>query len=434
IAISNDSAYELDETIAITLSNVVGGATLGTSSATLTITDDDIAVPGTLALSPATYSVSESGATATITVTRTGGSDATVSVNYATTDDSATAGSDYTSASGTLSWLHGDSAAKTFAITISDDGSYEPSELVSLGLSAVTGGATLGISSGTLTITDNDAVPGTLSLNNTAYTVAENGTSATITVSRTGGSDGAVSVGYTTSNGTATAGSDFTTTSGTLSWGNGVSGDMTFDIPITDDAVYESDETVMISLNTFTGGATAGTSSATLNITNDDPLPNAAPNTPTLISLANNSVGVDGSSVTFEWNRVTDPDGDTVSYQLHYCTDAGFTTGCGSPPVVASFSMQGLLGGGMGLAILGMVAAGNRRQRLIQTVAMMTMVLILSACGGEPEAEPPAANSSVASQTVAGLAPGTTYFWKVVASDGNGGSSESEVRSFTTIN
>ena len=77
-----------------------------------------VAQPGTIALTSATYSVGEAGPTVTITATRTGGSDGAVSVDYATSDGTATAGSDYTAASGTLNWSDGDAANKTFNISI----------------------------------------------------------------------------------------------------------------------------------------------------------------------------------------------------------------------------------------------------------------------------------------------------------------------------
>jgi hypothetical protein len=68
----------------------------------------------------------------------------------------------------------------------------------------------------TIALTPAPTTSGTLQFSNTTYSQSENGTSATITVTRTGGSSGAASVQYATSNGTATAGSDYTATSGTL--------------------------------------------------------------------------------------------------------------------------------------------------------------------------------------------------------------------------
>ena len=118
-------------------------------------------VPGTLQLSAATYSVNENVGTATITVSRTGGSSGAVGVNYATSNGTATAGSDYTAASGTLNWADADAANKTFTVPIIDDAATEASETVNLTLSAPTGGATLGTpSTAVLTITDNDTPTG----------------------------------------------------------------------------------------------------------------------------------------------------------------------------------------------------------------------------------------------------------------------------------
>lgn len=113
--------------------------------------------------------------------------------------------------------------------------------------------------------------PGTLALDNTAYSIAENGGSATIAVTRSGGSTGAVSVSYATSNATATAGGDYTIANGTLNWADGDSASKTFTVPILDDLAREPDETVTITLSNVIGSATLGTASATLAITNDDP-------------------------------------------------------------------------------------------------------------------------------------------------------------------
>lgn len=111
--------------------------------------------------------------------------------------------------------------------------------------------------------------PGALTFSSTTFTAGENG-SATITVSRVGGSDGAVSVGYATSNGTATAGSDYTAASGTLNWVDGDATDKTYTVSITTDSSDEDNETVINTLSSPTGGASLGTSTATLTIVDDD--------------------------------------------------------------------------------------------------------------------------------------------------------------------
>jgi len=82
-----------------------------------------------------------------------------VTVNYATGDGSATAGSDYTATSGTLAFGDGE-AAKSFSVPILEDSVYEGNETVNLTLSGPGGGASLGAqSSAVITITDNDSIP-----------------------------------------------------------------------------------------------------------------------------------------------------------------------------------------------------------------------------------------------------------------------------------
>jgi hypothetical protein len=113
---------------------------------------------------------------------------------------------------------------------------------------------------------------GIVQFSNASYTVGENAGVATITVNRSGGGDGAVSVSYATSDGSATAGSDYTSASGTISWANGEQGPKSFDVPIIDDGTYEGNETINLSLTNATGGATLGTqTSAVLNILENDP-------------------------------------------------------------------------------------------------------------------------------------------------------------------
>ncbi|MEN8216336.1 MAG: leucine-rich repeat domain-containing protein [Pseudomonadota bacterium] len=111
-----------------------------------------------LQLSSATYSLAENGGQATITVTRTGNSDGAVSIDYATSDYTATAPDDYTHTSGTLNWNDGDDADKTFTIAITDDSQAESDETFTVSLGNPTGGAQLEIpDTAVVTITDNDS-------------------------------------------------------------------------------------------------------------------------------------------------------------------------------------------------------------------------------------------------------------------------------------
>ncbi|MDX6696556.1 MAG: trimeric autotransporter adhesin [Blastocatellia bacterium] len=145
------------------------------------------------------------------------------------------------------------------------------SSLYSINLS--TGQATLiGQIGGTEAILGIAIAPaGTVAVNNvTPTSVAENAGSVTVTVTRSGDTSSSASVSYTTQDGTATAGSDYTTTSGTLFFNPGET-TKTFNVPIIDNAVAESSETFSILLSNASNGFTFGTSNPyTITITDND--------------------------------------------------------------------------------------------------------------------------------------------------------------------
>jgi len=99
--------------------------------------------PGAIQFSSSTYGGAE-GAATTITVTRESGSAGAVSVNYSTAGGTATSGTDFTPANGTLSWADGDASSKTFTVTALEDALTESTETVAVRLTSPAGGASLG--------------------------------------------------------------------------------------------------------------------------------------------------------------------------------------------------------------------------------------------------------------------------------------------------
>src|SRR5688500_8519603 len=89
----------------------------------------------TISFSDPTYSVSETGVTATILVKRAGDLSGSVTVDYSTADGTATAGDDYEAVSGTLFWADGDESVQSFTIPIIDDTIAEGGESVNVVLS-----------------------------------------------------------------------------------------------------------------------------------------------------------------------------------------------------------------------------------------------------------------------------------------------------------
>lgn len=113
--------------------------------------------------------------------------------------------------------------------------------------------------------------PSQFSFSAANYSGAEGSGQATITVVRQNNTSGPATVDYATSNGTATAGQDYTTTAGTLNFADGQSS-LTFQVPIINDTLAEGDETVGLALSNPTGpGAVLGAqSTATLTVVDND--------------------------------------------------------------------------------------------------------------------------------------------------------------------
>jgi hypothetical protein len=118
------------------------------------------------------------------------------------------------------------------------------------------------------------AVPGDISFVSNAYSVSESNSSAAIGIARTGGSWGAVSVDFSTSGGTASAGNDYTSVSQTVSWLDGEVGVKTLSIPIKSDTLVEGGETVNLTLSNVTGGALLLQPSVSILTINEPPYQN----------------------------------------------------------------------------------------------------------------------------------------------------------------
>ena len=134
----------------------VGPTQVGTLSAARFV-DDGTTFPGIIGLITTNQTVAEATATVVFTVRRTGGSDGSVSVHYATAAGQALTGSDFQDASGTLSWDDGDTSDRFITINLIDDAEVEGDENFSLTLSEPTGGATLAASQAVTNIANDDS-------------------------------------------------------------------------------------------------------------------------------------------------------------------------------------------------------------------------------------------------------------------------------------
>jgi azurin len=303
IPILNDTIFESSETFTVALSAPTGGMTLGSpTTSTVTITDND-----GISFSIANVAVNEAAGTATLTVTKTGVTSMTHAVNYATANGTASAGSDYTAASGTLTFAPAE-MTKTFTVAITNDTVYEGNETFAINLSAPTNGAVIGTGSATVTLQDNDPAP-SFSIN--SVSVNETAGSATLTVTKSGSTVLTHAVSYASANGSATAGADYTAVSGTLSFTSGETS-KTITVSILDDTLYESSESFSVNLSAPTQGASLGTASGTVTLLSNDPPPS--------LSVYGGSVNESAGTVTVSVEK----SGSTgLTHAVNYTTVSG---------------------------------------------------------------------------------------------------------------
>lgn len=267
VTVNGDLLDENDETVLVNLTSP-GNATIADAQSVGTITDDD-PLP---AITVNDVSFSEGNANTsnvTLTLTLTPASGRTVTVDYATADGTAAAPADYQTRTGTVTFNAGQ-LTRTFTVPVVGDVLDEFDEIFVVDLSNPTN-AVIADAQGIVTIVDNDPLP-SLSTANVTVTEGDAGTTtATFTVTLSAASAKPVSVDFATADGTATAGADYSATSGTLSYPPGTT-TRTVDVTIFGDLLNEANETFTLDLSNATN-ATIATPSRTGTITNDDPLP-----------------------------------------------------------------------------------------------------------------------------------------------------------------
>lgn len=310
ITILDDSTYEGDESISLTLSNPGGGAVIGNvDRAELTIQDDEqTPAGGSLVFELDGFSANEFDGSVTINVLRQGGSSGAVLVDYATADGSAMAGNDYSVASGRLTFAEGE-ISQSFDVTLTDDSIFEGNETINLVISEPFGAVVGSLSTSTITLADDDDPPvgGALEFSAGNYNVSEDGASVTISITRSGGTTGAVTVDYATTDNTAIAESDYTFATGSVSFADGESGSKTFDIQLVDDTDLEGDELINLVLTNVQGGAVlGGQSQSFVTIADDEALSASA-----VLGFSPNSLSVseDAGSATLTITRTASPTG-----------------------------------------------------------------------------------------------------------------------------
>jgi uncharacterized protein (DUF1778 family) len=152
--ISDGKINKSEKASQLNLFSPSANAEIGNSVAVATIIDNDAAA-GTPVVTINDFVVDEATQEATFVVTLDRPSTGVVSMNYATQDGTALAGSDYVATSGSLNFAAGETA-KTVKVTLLNDTASESSEAFNLVLSALSGATSLD-PVGTAIIAENDA-------------------------------------------------------------------------------------------------------------------------------------------------------------------------------------------------------------------------------------------------------------------------------------
>ncbi len=283
VKVNGDLFYEFNEDFFVNLSGQTN-STIADASGRGVITNDD-AQP-TLSINDVTMNEGNSGTTSFVfTVTLTGQTHTTTTVNYATADGTATvANNDYQAIPSTvLTFLPGETT-KTITVLVNGDPNAEANENFFVNLSGAVN-ATITDNQGLGTITSDDTP--LIGLSASTYSVGEGDLRATITVNRLGDLSQPARVDYLTSDtsglnlcsqitGNASERCDYATVAGTLRFAAGETSKV-INIPIVDDVYLDGPEVFTLTLSNAVGGDIAGINVATITIIDNDTAPAANP-------------------------------------------------------------------------------------------------------------------------------------------------------------
>jgi len=326
IPITNDNLIEGTENFFVVLTSATAvtgdgepaSAAIGiNNTATVSISDDD-SPKATIGFSQASFDVDEGAGFANLTVTRSGGLGVQATVNYSTSNGTALAGVNYIASTGSVTFAVNE-VTKTIQIPIIDDPTTDPTLTFNVTLTAADGsGFVGGIGQATVNIIDNDAT--SFRFNPSSYTTDEGSGIVTLTVEalRVGDPTETITVDYATSDGTAKDGSNYTRSSGRLTFGPNIFS-QTINVPIIDNGSTDGTTTFTVTLSNPLGGGTTnppprlGTpSTATVSIIDNDA---TTFQFASASYTANDQAGVASATVTL--SRIGDPN---ITYSVSYAT------------------------------------------------------------------------------------------------------------------
>ena len=331
LAPENDDIDEPDETLTVSGSTTATGLTVGTASVTLT--DNDVAPTVTLVLAPA--SINEDGGSSTVTASLDHPSSEATTIAVAAAPGTGTAAEDFTRAGATLTIAAGATASTgTVTITANDNDTYTGNKSATVSGTAANDLDIVQPQAQTLTIAEDDTASTTVTLSVSPDTVAEDATgpARTVTVTATlndAARPEATAVTVTVAGVTAVAGTDFSLVPDLTVTipADTMSAAATFDLAPVDDDTDEPDETVRVSGTTTASGLTVAPSGGlTVTLADNDATPVV-----TLV-LAPTSISEDGGSST-----VT----ATLDHPSSQATTVAVSAAPVNPAVMGDFTRSG---------------------------------------------------------------------------------------------
>ena len=262
MATTEDTDQESGETFTVSLS--LSGTSLpvtATDTATGTIIDED----GTTTVTVIDASADEGGSlTFTVTLNKAVSGGLTVTPSF--TDGTATKGTDYTANTAALTFAGTAGEIKTFTVATTEDADKEPDETFTVGLS---------VSGTQTTVTATDTATGTIIDDDGATVLIGNawaleGNEITFAVVLTKAVSGGLTVTPSFTDGTATAGTDYTENTAALTFAGTAGEIQSFTVATTEDTDKEPDETFTVGLSVSGTSETVATSTATGTINDDD--------------------------------------------------------------------------------------------------------------------------------------------------------------------
>ncbi|MEE1962237.1 Calx-beta domain-containing protein [Allomuricauda taeanensis] len=318
VPITNDAIVEVDETFQVILGTPSNGVGVVGSPATGTITNDDTAI---LTITDVSVAEDVAGGNLVFEVTLDNPVALGTDVTYSFVDVTATGGTDYDNTGGTLNFVGTASEIQIITVPITNDATVEGDETFQVILGTPSNGVGVVGSPATGTITNDD----TAILTITDVSVAEDVVGGNLVFEVT--LDNEVALGtdvtYSFVDVTATGGTDYDNTGGTLNFVGTASEIQIITVPITNDATVEGDETFQVILGTPSNGVGVVGSPATGTITNDDVNPPS------------------GYGVTIDQSLITDANETSVSFtfsgaEVNADYNYTFTSDGGGTPVIGS--------------------------------------------------------------------------------------------------